>query len=672
MPIAAPHACPAVSNATQHWPCRASSLFHAYGRVRPLMPCPAEENGKMFNLGGYIYIGLVVLCRLNPSDVEFVFTSCAAFNCWVEPRCTVGNVTKTTVSLKQAGGNSSCWHRLYYFGIGWGGTDKPSQKPPVAPTSIENLFDPKDFTKRGTWYYDRAAGTITYLPRAGETVATLEATATTTGTEMLLDLENTKNLVWEGTRFQYATQLHTSGPKGFVDTQSGYLYRDGEPGTNIHISSSSNISFKNCDFSHFGAVYTLGADGGSQNVVVSNCTFTDCSGGAIKLGSSGERGGPAPSTNTSVADQDRGFLVSDCLMEDTTIEYGSANAIFGGYVADTTLAHNTITGTSYSAICLGWGWGENSYMRNVHAMNNSIVSPMRRLADGGGLYTNTPCVNCNVSGNVFENDNIEYGCLYHDGGSSGWWDYDNVFNHVHTPTVFGHGSCTDIIVDRVWANDSSTPHLQGAVNAGLADVNGTCVAPAFHYSPKGKPWSAWPAPAAAIVANAGRRSGALPEPVAPAISPPVPAKSAPSTSCHRFAMMPCVGGKAAQRWTLSPGATPTNGKLTVVRSAVLTNPSNATSNSCWEANFMFSHSVDACSQHNGAVECANGCMPLPSDSNTPAPSCDRAGAWTFMPNGTIINAQPAAINHDGTKRIFNLCLTVSSRALLCSTLRRIG
>jgi hypothetical protein len=46
-------------------------------------------------------------------------------------------------------------------------------------------------------------------------------------------------------------------------------------------------------------------------------------------------------------------------------------------------------------------------MRNVHAFNNSITNPMLRLADGGGLYTNTPCPNCNVSGNVFENDNIE-------------------------------------------------------------------------------------------------------------------------------------------------------------------------------------------------------------------------------------------------------------------------
>lgn len=56
-------------------------------------------------------------------------------------------------------------------------------------------------------------------------------------------------------------------------------------------------------------------------------------------------------------------------------------------------------------------------MRNVHAVNNSINMPMRRLQDGGGLYTNVPCYNCNVSRNVFESDGVKYGCLYHDGGS---------------------------------------------------------------------------------------------------------------------------------------------------------------------------------------------------------------------------------------------------------------
>ena len=106
-------------------------------------------------------------------------------------------------------------------------------------------------------------------------------------------VNKTQNLRWEGVKFQYATSLHASGDRGFVDTQSAYLYKDGEPGAwpccrfapplvhstpdpptyavplflkrqcdrtpgeppvNIHVATSSNISFSTCDFSHLGGV----------------------------------------------------------------------------------------------------------------------------------------------------------------------------------------------------------------------------------------------------------------------------------------------------------------------------------------------------------------------------------------------------------------------------------
>ena len=49
-------------------------------------------------------------------------------------------------------------------------------------------------------------------------------------------------------------------------------------------------------------------------------------------------------------------------------------------------------------LAVGWGWGMGSYVRNVHVLNNSITKPMQLLADGGGVYTNTPCSDCHVSG----------------------------------------------------------------------------------------------------------------------------------------------------------------------------------------------------------------------------------------------------------------------------------
>jgi hypothetical protein len=50
---------------------------------------------------------------------------------------------------------------LYYFAKGWGGL--PEGKSPYSPTSIENIFNPATFTIPGTFYYDKAAATFTYL-----------------------------------------------------------------------------------------------------------------------------------------------------------------------------------------------------------------------------------------------------------------------------------------------------------------------------------------------------------------------------------------------------------------------------------------------------------------------------------------------------------------------------
>ena len=234
--------------------------------------------------------------------------------------------------------NASCFHRLYYYGIGWGG--KPTGKAPKPPTSIENLRS--NFSHAGEFCYDRAAVTIEYIFRAGETLATLEATATTATKQEILIVNNTKDVAWRDVKFEYATWLGSSGPMGFVDTQSAFIYggghneawggdtTGGEPPVNLHVVKSQKVKFSGCSFSHLGAVYALGGDGGSQDLVVFNSSFADfnssfadCSGGGIKLGYSGERSLKSTAHNVTLDPslQDRGFLISDNTMEGIPCEY---------------------------------------------------------------------------------------------------------------------------------------------------------------------------------------------------------------------------------------------------------------------------------------------------------------------------------------------------------------
>jgi hypothetical protein len=209
------------------------------------------------------------------------------------PCATQGKIVK----LKQAD-NSSCFHRLYYYAQCFTNGEGPGRSLSCEgqqcrgrnPTSIENVGLNATDNAPGTFYYDRAGATISYVPREGETIATLEATATTATQQELVTLTGASNVRWEGVHFAYGTWLDASGPKGYIDTQSGYQCQavansqDGEPPTNVAISGSLNITVVSCAFSHLGAVYALGADGASQSIIVSNCTFDDLSGGAVKLG----------------------------------------------------------------------------------------------------------------------------------------------------------------------------------------------------------------------------------------------------------------------------------------------------------------------------------------------------------------------------------------------------
>jgi hypothetical protein len=154
----------------------------------------------------------------NPQDVEFLYTGCDAINCWVEPRCTVQEVNGNLVSLQQ-GDNHSCYHRLYHWDhcLNWNnGNDGPGKKP-RNPTTIENVAT--NFTQPGQFYYDRAAATISYIPRPGETADTLESTATTATQQELLVVEGTQNVKWENVLFEYATWLGKKPAVFFVHFQ---------------------------------------------------------------------------------------------------------------------------------------------------------------------------------------------------------------------------------------------------------------------------------------------------------------------------------------------------------------------------------------------------------------------------------------------------------------------
>ena len=214
----------------------------------------------------------------------------------------------------------------------------------------------------------------------------------------------------------------------------------------------------------------------------------------------------------------------------------------------------------------------------------------------GGVYTNTPCYDCHVSGNYFASDPAPYGCLYHDGGSSLWNDENNVFDNITSHIVFAHGDSVHTTVNNVWYNNSQGPNLEGDTNNDVRDDSGKCINVSITAL---KPSEDWPAAARAIIDNAGRRTGSSMTPIpVPPLSPPsphwppahykechTPKPSPPGPPGGAFTAKPCDPSAASQTWVLSNGVVPGDSRVTNVKMATAT--------ACWE--------ITGCATGDGAA-----------------------------------------------------------------------
>ena len=195
------------------------------------------------------------------------------------------------------------------------------------------------------------------------------------------------------------------------------------------------------------------------------------------------------------------FTIEDNHIHDMPVEYHSAIGIFAGYIANSSISHNTMSKLSYDGIQFGWGWGQSTFAGHITVANNSIDGVLSYSADGGNIYSQSPMHNSTIEGNYCANDGNRYGMIYTDGASEIQL-FHNVLNHGNAPCVFIHGGGHDPVGEH-WYNDTHKPDLCcGSIPEGvdvatvLHDINGS---------------QAWPAPAQAIINNAGRRKSDDPE-----------------------------------------------------------------------------------------------------------------------------------------------------------------
>jgi hypothetical protein len=129
----------------------------------------------------------------------------------------------------------------------------------------------------------------------------------------------------------------------------------------------------------------------------------------------------------------RNNVIRDCRIHHVAQEYKGGVGVFAGYTDGTVIEHCEFHHLPYSAISLGWGWGEvdaggGNYVHpdlfgtptpcaNNRIENNHIHDVLLELWDGGAIYTLGEMPGTVIRGNHIHDTRGWPGGIYLDEGS---------------------------------------------------------------------------------------------------------------------------------------------------------------------------------------------------------------------------------------------------------------
>ncbi len=336
--------------------------------------------------------------------------------------------------------------------------------PAYVENAIELLNEP------GEWYHDAPSKSVYYIPRAGEDMTKVEVIAP--AVEKLIELRGkldapVHNIRFEGITFKHGGWLRPN-KIGHCDVQANFIVDSARSDSftrkggfvnvsdeqlkspaNVVLHAAKAIRFERCVFTQLGGA-GLDIEFGSQNNVVCGCEFFDISGSAIQIGDV-LKDDHHPDDPRKIV---RNNSVKNCYIHDCCVEYMGGVGVFAGYTERTRITNNVITRLPYSAISVGWGWGETdagggayqqskTYDTPTPAKNNRIEQNdihhvMQILHDGGGIYTLGNMPNTLIRGNHIHDNLGEPGGIYLDEGSGGIQVGRNLVYGVQKPMHYNN------------------------------------------------------------------------------------------------------------------------------------------------------------------------------------------------------------------------------------------
>ncbi len=281
--------------------------------------------------------------------------------------------------------------------VGWIGHGDYTTASPGKPAFIEHARSFLD--QPGEWFLDRAAGVLTYLAADGEDPAKTVVVAP--ALEQAVKIAGTKEKPVRNLRFEGLCFEHTDFPLpafGYSEIQAAHYGTSTKERTWVQPVSIECVYAEGCRFER-GRFAHLGASGigfgpGCRKNAVVGCLIEDIGGNGVMIGWRGAGKLKAGAEGALDADWDdpadapAGNEVSNCRLRLCGADSRGAVGVFACFSADTRIAHNLIHDMPYTGVSIGYRWNTTptSQVRCV-AEYNHIHDVMKRLADGGGIYT---------------------------------------------------------------------------------------------------------------------------------------------------------------------------------------------------------------------------------------------------------------------------------------------
>ena len=386
--------------------------------------------------------------------------------------------------------------------------------------TIYNAFE--FLNAAGQFFFDKAAATLYYYPRAGENMATADVEAPVVETIVAIAGTSTtsrvKNVTFQGLTFANTDySLYTlAGSHGKATVQGATVYvaygdgnwhnskyeiTDTLPGM-ITVNSADSISFVGNTIKHSGSEGISLINDVVNSTIVGNF-ITDIAGSGITVGHPqhvylGDAGAHAkyPASVEGICTNDS---ISNNVLYDVSSQpgFGGHAGITAFFVSGLSITNNYVNKTAYNGINLGWGWQnfkDSTTCKNNSVNNNRLVNTLNRLHDSGAVYTLGQMPGTAINGNYVKGippatSGPTYG-LHNDEGSAYITENDNVLDIdpgvKYTINCEDFGAKHDLTIRRTYAtvnkmgvnppNSTIDPPVAVADNVWPAAQYATCLA----------------------------------------------------------------------------------------------------------------------------------------------------------------------------------------------------